>query len=181
MTNFIFTRLFPEILNMSLTGSIVILAVLVIRFFLRKAPKKWSYLLWLVVAFRLACPVSLPSPVSLLGAVNAPVTTEGTIEYIPQTIVRPQTPVVSPVVPSPAPSTPSVVTPGVTTPTPQPTPAPAPISLIDILPVVWLIGMAVVLTYSIVSYLRLRRRLAEAILHRDNVWQSDKVHSPFMY
>ena len=50
MTEFISTRLFPEILNMSLTGSIVILAVLVIRFFLRKAPKKWSYLLWLVVA-----------------------------------------------------------------------------------------------------------------------------------
>lgn len=175
MTDFIFTQLFPEILNMSLTGSIVILAVLVIRFFLRKAPKKWSYLLWLVVAFRLICPVSLPSPVSLLGAVNAPVTTEGTIEYIPQTIVRPQTPTVSPVTP-----TLGTVTPDTVAPTPQLPSAPDPISVMDILPVVWLIGMAVVLIYSVVSYLRLRRRLTEAILHRDNVWQSDKVQSPFI-
>ncbi|MBO5339828.1 MAG: hypothetical protein J6A62_02375 [Oscillospiraceae bacterium] len=180
MIAFISNRLFPEILNMSLTGSIVILAVLVIRFFLRKAPKKWSYLLWLVVAFRLACPVSLPSPISLLGAVNAPVTTEGTIEYIPQTIVRPQTPVVSPVTPSPAPSTPNAVTPDVTTPAPQLPAAPEPVSVTDILTVVWLIGMAMVLIYSVVSYLRLRRRLAEAILYHDNVWQSDRVQSPFI-
>jgi len=180
MTNFIFTRLFPEILNMSLTGSIVILAVLVIRFFLRKAPKKWSYLLWLVVAFRLSCPVSLPSPVSLLGAVHAPVTTQGTIEYIPQNIVSHQTPVISPVTPSPAPSTPNAVTPDVTTPAPQLPVAPEPVSVTDILPVIWLTGMAVVLIYSVVSYLRLRRRLSGAILYDGDVWQSDKVHSPFI-
>lgn len=180
MTEFISTRLFPEILNMSLTGSIVILAVLVIRFFLRKAPKKWSYLLWLVVAFRLICPVSLPSPVSLLGAVHAPVTTQGTIEYIPQNIVSPQTPVISPVTPSPAPSTPNAVMPDVTTSAPQLPVAPEPISVTDILPVIWLMGMAVVLIYSVVSYLRLRHRLAEAILYHENVWQSDKVHSPFI-
>lgn len=175
MTEFISTRLFPEILNMSLTGSIVILAVMVIRFFLRKAPKKWSYLLWLVVAFRLACPVALPSPISLMGAVNAPVTTEGTIEYIPQTIVRPQTPAVSPVTP-----TPGTVTPDTVAPAPHSPSAPAPFSVMDILPVVWLMGMAVVLIYSVVSYLRLRHRLTEAILYHENVWQSDKVHSPFI-
>lgn len=170
MTDYISTRLFPEILNMSLTGSIVILAVLVIRFFLRKAPKKWSYLLWLVVAFRLACPVSLPSPVSLLGAVHAPVTDKGTIEYIPQTIVRPQTPAVSPAVPAPDSITPA----------PQLPVTPSPISVTDILPVIWLIGMAVVLIYSVVSYLRLRRRLSNAILYHGNVWQSDRVQSPFI-
>ena len=175
MTEFISTRLFPEILNMSLTGSIVILAVLVIRFFLRKAPKKWSYLLWLVVAFRLICPVSLPSPVSLLGAVHAPVTTQGTIEYIPQIVVRPQTPVVSPIAP-----TPGIAAPDVTTPAPQPTATPEPVSVTDILPMIWLAGMAIILIYSVISYLRLRRRLAEAILYHDNVWQSDKVQSPFI-
>lgn len=172
MTDLISTRLFPEILNMSLTGSIVILAVLVIRFFLRKAPKKWSYLLWLVVAFRLACPVSLPSPISLLGAVNATVTTGGTIEYIPQAIIQPQSPVVSPVTPAPGLSTPDTVAP-----TPQP---PAPISVTDILPVVWLVGMAVLLVYSVISYLRLRRRLASAVIHSSNAWLSDKVQSPFI-
>ena len=109
MIDFIANRLFAEILNMSLTGSIVILAVLFIRLFLRKAPKKWSYLLWLVVAFRLACPVSLPSPVSLLGAVNAPVTAQGTIEYIDRPAVQPQITIPLPAVPSPGLTSPDIV------------------------------------------------------------------------
>ena len=51
--------LFVTILNMSITGSIVIAAVIFIRFFLKKLPKKYSYLLWSVVAFRLCVPVPL--------------------------------------------------------------------------------------------------------------------------
>ena len=49
------------ILDMSLTASWVILAVLTIRFLLRKAPRKYAYALWSVVAFRLCCPVSFSS------------------------------------------------------------------------------------------------------------------------
>ena len=131
MTDSIFTRLCTSVLNMSLTGSIVILAVLVIRFFLRKAPRKWSYLLWLVVAFRLICPVSIAAPVSLMGAVRAPATTRGTIEYIPQIMVTPQTPAVSPVNPTPGLSIPDSVTPE-----PQIPPASDPVSTMDILAVV---------------------------------------------
>ena len=57
--------LFLAILSMSLTGSAVILAVLLARVCLRRAPKKVSYLLWIPVAFRLICPVSFSSPLSL--------------------------------------------------------------------------------------------------------------------
>lgn len=56
-----------KILNMSLTASYCILAVLVVRLLLRRAPKKYAYMLWLVVAFRLCCPVSLNSPLSLFN------------------------------------------------------------------------------------------------------------------
>ena len=56
---------FLSVLNMSATASVVIAAVLLVRALLKKAPKKYSYLLWAVVGFRLCCPVSLSSALSL--------------------------------------------------------------------------------------------------------------------
>ena len=64
--------LFSKVLNMSLTASVVITVVLRVRLGLKKCPKVFSYLLWAAVLVRLLCPVSLPSPVSLLGALDAP-------------------------------------------------------------------------------------------------------------
>ena len=58
---------FLQILNMSLTGSAVILLVLAARLLLKRAPKIFSYALWGVVLFRLLCPVSLSASVSMLG------------------------------------------------------------------------------------------------------------------
>ena len=62
--------LFIRVLNMSLTGSLMILAVLLVRLLLRRMPKLFSYVLWLVVLFRLLCPVSFESSFSLLGALG---------------------------------------------------------------------------------------------------------------
>ena len=72
MGEFVMHRLFPIVCNMSLTASVVILAVLAVRRLLRRAPKVFSYALWAVVLFRLLCPVSVTSAVSLLGALGAP-------------------------------------------------------------------------------------------------------------
>ena len=60
-------RIFLTVLGMSVSASAVILAVMLARLGLRKAPKRISYLLWLAVAFRLICPVSFSSPFSLFG------------------------------------------------------------------------------------------------------------------
>jgi beta-lactamase regulating signal transducer with metallopeptidase domain len=49
---------FLSVLNMSISAAVVIIAVVFVRLLLRKAPKKWSYLVWGVVGFRLCCPVS---------------------------------------------------------------------------------------------------------------------------
>ena len=57
---------FRKILDMTLTGSIVIAVVLLARAFLRRAPKIYSYLLWSVVLFRLLCPLSISARVSVL-------------------------------------------------------------------------------------------------------------------
>ena len=100
MGEFVMHRLFPIVCNMSLTASVVILAVLAVRRLLRRAPKVFSYALWAVVLFRLLCPVSVTSAVSLLGALGAPAqersAVTSVVEYVPADIVRNMAPTVTP-------------------------------------------------------------------------------------
>ena len=63
----IFIKAFLKVLNMSMTASYIILAVLIVRLLLRGAPKKYSYALWLAAAFRLVCPVSFKSVISIFS------------------------------------------------------------------------------------------------------------------
>ena len=58
--------LFLDILNMSISASWLILAVILVRFLLRKAPKGFRYALWALVAIRLICPFSIESAFSLI-------------------------------------------------------------------------------------------------------------------
>ncbi len=85
-------RILPNILNMSLTGSIVILFVLLARLALKRAPRIFSYALWGVVLFRLLCPVALTSDFSLMGLtryVDVRTSTHTTsAEYIPSDLVE---------------------------------------------------------------------------------------------
>ena len=60
------TRVFLEIVNMSLTASYVILAVLLLRLLLRRFPASLSYALWLVVLLRLVLPFSFESQLALI-------------------------------------------------------------------------------------------------------------------
>ena len=75
-------KFFLQILNMSFTAGVIILAVMLIRLLLRKTPKIFSYCLWAVVLFRLICPISFSSPVSLLGTLGAEMSKQGSITYI---------------------------------------------------------------------------------------------------
>ena len=58
-------QVFTQILKMSMTAGWCILAVLVLHLIFHKAPKKYLYALWLVVAFRLLCPFSISTPVGI--------------------------------------------------------------------------------------------------------------------
>lgn len=87
-----FYGLLFNIINMSITGGVVILAVLVLRMLLRKAPKIISYCLWSVVLFRLLCPVSFSLPVSLLETAGSPAVEEGIVHYIPEDILHSEAP-----------------------------------------------------------------------------------------
>jgi len=162
--------IFITILNMSITASVVALAVMLARIPLKKAPKIFSYALWGVVLFRLVCPFSIESGFSFLPT--------STIA-IPQDIVYSQNPAVhtgigfvdapvnaainntlSPVVPE------NIANPIHT--------------VFNIAGYIWLFGFAVLLVYAIIGYIRLKRRVYYATLVRDNIFETDAIKTPFV-
>ena len=188
-------QIFLTVLNMSAAACVVIAVVLLARLALRRAPKKWSYLLWSVVAFRLCCPVSFKSVFSVFRlkplqgaaatAAETTVTQTSAITYIPQ--ITAQGPAVTPVTPA-APTvsiTPSAtVTPGVVaTPGAAEAVQSAP-SLLTVLTWMmiwlWLAAMLVLIGYSIYSYVKMRRVVDDAVLVRDNIYETDRIRTPFI-
>ena len=172
--------IFLKILNMSITGAYVILAVLLLRWLLRPAPKKYSYWLWLAVGFRLCCPASFSSGFSLfsLGPFDmraAQSQGAAALEYVPPDIGYMTQPQVSVGLPAANAAISSAL------------PAATPLASVNPLQLwisagswLWLAGVTVLLLYGVISYLRLRRRMDNAILLRDNIWQSDCLSSPFI-
>ena len=163
---------FSRILNMSLTGSAVILCVLLARLALRKAPKKFSYALWAVVLFRLLCPVSLPSPVSLLELAKPQVSQSqgmtSSVSYQAVEYVYPQAEVDLPEF-SPQENTPS-----------EEAPQKASLSPMTVAAWVWLAGVGGLALYSGIGYLRLRRKLVGAVPYRGNAYLADHIGTPFV-
>ena len=66
-------ELLPKILNMSLTASVIIVTVIILRLLLKRAPKVYSYMLWTVVLFRLLCPIAINTPLSVLDLFDPPI------------------------------------------------------------------------------------------------------------
>lgn len=186
MGEFVMHRLFPIVCNMSLTASVVILAVLAVRLLLRRAPKVFAYALWAVVLFRLLCPVSVTSAVSLMGALGAPAQerTQRTsaVEYVPADImIRGTAPAVTQLPQPPLPAeTGGAVSDAPADTAPAAVPAMSFNEPVFILTLIWLAGMVLLLAYSIVSLLRLRRRLVGTVRLRDNIYLADHIPSPFV-
>lgn len=170
-----FSACFPKLLNMSLTASVVIVFVLLLRFLLKKAPKIISYALWGLVLFRLLCPISLESGLSLFGLVHAPVTPSGTltssIEYIPSDLVQTE----SPSAVLPAPGMEETAPQGVEQPVSDAAETPVVLAA-DI----WVAGVLGMGLYGVISYLRLRRKLVTASPLRENIYLVDGISSPFV-
>lgn len=170
-----FSACFPKLLNMSLTASVVIVFVLLLRFLLKKAPKIISYALWGLVLFRLLCPISLESGLSLFGLIHAPVTPSGTltssIEYIPSDLVQTE----SPSAVLPAPGMEETAPQGVEQPAAHAAETPVVLAA-DI----WVAGVLGMGLYGVISYLRLRRKLVTASPLRENIYLADGISSPFV-
>ncbi len=171
-------ELFSQVLNMSMTASVMIVLVILARFALKRAPKIYSYVLWSVVLFRLLCPVSLPSPLSLLGALDTPVTKNvgltTSVSYIqPETAFR---------LVRPPEQAENQVQPGEGVPAPlatNKTDRKDTISLPDVLAVVWLTGAGSLYLLGIGNYLRFRRKLRYAWKQEENVYRIDHIDTAF--
>ena len=158
---------FLNVVNMSISATWLILAVLIIRFPMKKAPRKFTVLLWGIVAVRLVCPFNFESAVSLvpsartiskLADVPRPYFESGIAEldsgvneYLKSRWYE-----------------------GVTRPADHFT------DITSVFAVVWLIGIAIFIVFTAVSYLKVKKKVETAVLLRDNIFQSENVSSPFV-
>ena len=161
-------ELFLKIINMSISASWLILAVLILRLVLKKAPKWVNVLLWGIVAVRLICPFSFKSALSLIPSA----------ETFPEKVIS-----------GPSFDIQTGISPvdnrindylgdryfeGVTVPENNGN------NIMTILTIVWIIGILLLVAYTIISYRRLHREIDTAVHYRDNIFQSENVSSPFV-
>ena len=161
--------IFLKLLNLSISASWLVLVVLVLRLVLKRAPKWVDVLLWGMVALRLMLPFSIESALSLIP--SAETVSPEVVQFDPApTITSGVTIIDNAVNPSLSESF-----------------AAAPLASVNPLYVwtylagwVWLIGLAAMLLYALVSYLRLRRCVRASIPLRENIYVCDEVPSPFI-
>lgn len=159
---------FLKIINMSISAGWLVLAVLVLRLLLKKAPKWVNVLLWGLVAVRLVFPFSIESIFSLIPSA----------ETVPMDIEM----AAAPAIDSGISTINRVVNPVISASfTPNPVASANPLQIwIPVAAVFWLLGVAVMLLYTAVSYGRLLHRVRTAVRYRDNIFQSEQVASPFV-
>ncbi|MCL2572754.1 MAG: M56 family metallopeptidase [Defluviitaleaceae bacterium] len=163
------TAIFIAILNMSITASVVALAVILVRIPLKKAPKIFSYALWGVVLFRLVFPFSIESAFSLM-----PTSTN----IIPQDIVFSQNPTMQTglqFIDAP-------VNTAIFNALPLIENGTIPIhGIFTVISYVWFAGFIVLLAYAVMGYVNLKRRIRFATLIQDNIYETDNIRTPFVF
>lgn len=167
---------FIEVLNMSLTASVMVPVIFLLGLLLKKSPRIYTYVLWGTVLFRLLCPISFDSNLSLLGVLQSKPAVEGHMEYIPQDIGYQMQPQVN----FPIEAANEAVNRSL--PMGNPQGSVNPVQIVLYLAVrIWLLGMAVMFIYSALSFFKLRKRLKFAVWERDNIYRMTGNDSPFVY
>lgn len=161
-------EVFLRVLNMGITAGYCVLVILLLRLFLKKLPKIYSYVLWSVVYFRLVCPVSVKSVFSLLR-VN------------PQTVPSDIGTRINPRITSGVPQVDVAVNAGLAQAAPEVGASANPMQIIVYAAtIVWGIGVLLLFGYSVWSVLRLKRQLRGARRIGENLYESEKLHTPFV-
>ena len=160
---------FQQVVSMSLTAGLVILAICAARLLLRQAPKKFSYWLWAGAAFRLVCPFSFPAAFSLLALAPAAQTVAETgplteVSYLPGAGLPAAAPGVG--------AADAVL--------PQAAGAGQALGLWEVLGLVWLLGAAALVIGALVAYLRVKGQVATAVKFAHNVYECGAFRSPFV-
>ena len=167
------SNLFSQVLNMSMTGSVVILLVMLARLILKRAPKIYSYALWSVVLFRLLCPVAFTASVSVLNALEPEVqeASESTsvVYFLPGEVSHASD---FTFVPAENQSGTDSVKAGESEHT--------HLDLMVVASYVWIVGSGIMILYSAIQYIRLRLKLVGAVVYRGNVYRADYIDTPFV-
>ncbi|MBQ8822956.1 MAG: hypothetical protein IJZ82_09960 [Lachnospiraceae bacterium] len=160
--------LFLKLLNMSISAGWVILAVILLRVFLKKGPKWIRCILWGIVGIRLICPFSLESVFSLIPSA----------ETIPQEILLDKTPEID----SGVRMVNSVINPVLSGSfAPNPGDSVNPLQVLAIVAAwIWTSGMVAMVLYAFISYIRLRRRVAVSMCVAENIYICDYIDTPFI-
>lgn len=160
---------FLKLLNLSISASWLVLAVLVLRLISKRSPKWVNVLLWGIVALRLVLPFSIESVLSLIP--SAETVSPAAVQFDPAPTITSGVSIID-----------NAVNPSLSEHF-----AAAPLASVNPLYVwtylagwVWLIGLGAMLLYALVSYLRLRRRVSVSLCVRENIYLCDAISSPFI-
>ena len=160
---------FLKLLNLSISASWLVLAVLVLRLVSKRSPKWTNVLLWGIVALRLVLPFSVESALSLIP--SAETVSPAAVQFAPAPTITSGVSVID-----------NAVNPSLSehfAATPEASVNPLYVWT-EIAGRVWLIGLAAMLLYALVSYLRLRRRVNVSLRVQENIYLCDAISSPFI-
>lgn len=163
------SEFFLKLLNLSITASWLILAVIAVRPLLKKAPKWICCAIWSLVAIRLMCPFSFESALSLIPS----------SETIPYNVTMEAKPPIEPSVSISDKVTSTLVEQSFTT---EPVASVSYMqNVIPVLSVVWIIGMFALLIYAYISYIKLKRIVSASIPLGNNIMACDDIKTPFIF
>lgn len=160
---------FLKLLNLSISASWLVLAVLVLRLVSKRSPKWMNVLLWGIVALRLVLPFSIESALSLIP--SAETVSPAAVQFDPAPTITSGVSVIDNAV------NPSLSEHFAAVPTASVNPL---YVWTEIAGWVWLIGLGAMLLYALVSYLRLRRRVSVSLPIQDHIYLCDAISSPFI-
>ncbi|MCM1468549.1 MAG: M56 family metallopeptidase [Alistipes sp.] len=192
----ILARIFLTVLNRGVEISCVILVVLAARLLLLKLPKKYSYFLWLLVAVRIVAPVEafslFPSP----GIFNIPAVgeTQERIAAVEEQFrafgeESENADVFTGAVPKEGNNAAMPVVSGSENvdgkqeqfvPKEETDPLPDILQIIRAAALAWVLGMAALCCYGVISYALLLKKVSSAVLLRDNIYECGNIGSPFV-
>ncbi|MEQ6388015.1 M56 family metallopeptidase [Bacillaceae bacterium S4-13-58] len=159
-------RIFLQVINMSYIASIVIVFILVARLLIAKAPKKYSYILWAVALVRLIVPISFESALSLIPVDPRPISNDVLYDISPN--INTGMPNIDHSISGSLPATDVVASVN-------------PMQVwIFIGSLLWLLGIATLLIYGMVSLIKMKSKFKNANCEKDNIYQSDNVTTPFV-
>lgn len=171
-------NIFKNILDMSITASYVAIVVIIIRFILKKAPKNFSFVLWIAVLFRLVCPISFMSKLSIFNfinknsfrkvneisnnmIINSNISDTGFRQILNRNVSEYTVNNLS--------SNNLNILQGFEN------------NFMEIATILWVIGIQILIIYFIVSYINTYSKIKTATLYKENVFESDQIDTAFVF